>query len=294
MAEFLALLAAVAFGLGTALQQKGTLETEDGEEAPSFLVQILHEPVWLFGGLAQVAGWILQAVALSKGSLLVVQSLTTLSLVIALPFGARFTGQRITRQVVAGAIAVVAGIVLFLTVGSPEGGTNNPSAGAWWAACLITLVLVLGMGAIARRQTGAARALLFGCAAGLAFALQASVTKEFMGEIGHGVLALLGDWTVYVLIASALIGFITQQSALKTGVLAPAIASSNAVTLFASVLLGILIFGERLQHGNGHLVPAVIGLAAALVGIVVLAGAPPPDEAPAGSPATGPPASDTV
>lgn len=294
MAQILALLAAVAFGLGSALQQKGTLQTDDRDEAPNFLVQILHEPVWLFGGLAQVAGWVLQAVALAKGSLLVVQSLTTLSLVIALPFGARFTGQRITRQVVAGAVAVVAGIVLFLTVGSPKGGTNNPSAGAWWAACLITLVLVLGMGAVARTRTGATRALLFGCAAGMAFALQATVTKEFMGQIGHGVLALLGDWTVYVLIASALIGFVTQQSALKTGVLAPAIASSNAVTLFVSVVFGILIFGETLQHGNGHLVPAVIGLAAALVGIVVLANAPPPEGAPTGTPATEPPATDSV
>ncbi len=38
---------------------------------------------------------------------------------IALPLGARITGQEINRRVRAGAAAIVAGIVLFLSVGSP-------------------------------------------------------------------------------------------------------------------------------------------------------------------------------
>jgi len=76
----LALLAATAFAFGNVLQQKGTLSTDDGEGKPSFLVQILREPVWLLGGALQVTGWVLQAVALDKGPLVVVQSITTLSL----------------------------------------------------------------------------------------------------------------------------------------------------------------------------------------------------------------------
>jgi hypothetical protein len=105
------------------------------------------------------------------------------------------------------------------------------------------------------------------------------VTKTFTGELGHGVLSLLADWSVYVLIASALVGFVLQQSALKTGVLAPALASSNAVTLFASVLFGVDVYGEKLTgSGGGHIGAAVIGLAVALVGVGLLAGseAPPP------------------
>lgn len=62
-------------------------------------------------------------------------------------------------------------------------------------------------------------------------------------------------------------------------------ASSNAVTLFVSVVFGITIFGETLSSGGGRLAPALIGLAIALVGIVLLAGAKPPQRAePAGSP----------
>jgi drug/metabolite transporter (DMT)-like permease len=277
LATLLALLAAAAFAVGNVLQQKGTLQTSDGEGHPSFLVQILREPIWLFGGLAQVAGWVIQAVALDKGPLVLVQSITTLSLVIALPLGAWLTSQVITARVIIGATAVVVGIVLFLVAGSPTSGTSNPSASAWWSACLATLALVVSLGLLARSREGARRALFFGAAAGFGFGLQTAVTKQFVGETGHGLVSLLGDWSIYVLIVSAIVGFVLQQSALKTGVLAPAIASSNVVTLFAGVALGISVFNETLAHGGGHRVPAIAGLAVTVVGVVLLASAPQAD-----------------
>jgi drug/metabolite transporter (DMT)-like permease len=276
MVALLALLAATAFAFGNVLQQKGTLEAPATGDDPRFFVQILRRPVWLAGGGLQVAGWILQAAALDRGSLLVVQSLTTTSLVIALPLGARFTDQQINRRVMIGAVTMVVGIVLFLSVGSPQGGTSHPSSGAWWSAGISATIVVVVVARLGRRRTGAARALLFGSAAGVGFALQASVTKEFMSQLGNGIGALLTSWTIYVLIGSAVVGFVLQQSSLKTGVLAPAMASSNAVTLFASVIFGITVFGEKLSDGNTRLAPALIGLVAALAGIVLLAGTKPP------------------
>jgi len=269
--QSLALVAACAFALGTVLQQKGTLDTSDGSGDSPWLIQILHKPVWLAGMLLQVSGWILQAVALDQGPLMAVQAITTLSLVIALPFGAWLTHQHIDRGVIVGALAIVAGIILFLSVGSPQGGTIHPSAQTWWAACLTTLALVLATASVGRNRRGAARALLFGAAAGFGFALQTAVTKTFVTEVGSGVAALFADWSIYVLAASAVVGFVLQQSALKTGVLAPAMASSNAVSLFGGVILGAVVYGETLGHGQGHVVPAVMGLVIAVIGIVLLA-----------------------
>jgi hypothetical protein len=124
---------------------------------------------------------------------------------------------------------------------------------------------------------GASKALLLGSAAGFGFGLQAAVTKTFVGELGNGALSLLADWSVYVLVISAVLGFVLQQGSLKTGVLAPAMASSNTVTLFASVILGIAVYGERLAaSGGGHIASASIGLAVAVAGIVVLARAEEP------------------
>ena len=151
-----------------------------------------------------------------------------------------------------------------------------PPASAWWSAGLTAILLIAVLGPMGHRRKGATRALLFGSAAGVGFALQASVTKVFVTVVGQGLDAILSSWTIYVLVASAIVGFAFQQSALKTGVLAPAIASSNAVTLFGSVALGATVFGERLSAGGARLAPALVGLGVALVGIVLLAGAKPP------------------
>ena len=106
------------------------------------------------------------------------------------------------------------------------------------------------------------------------------MTKTFVSEIGSGVLALLTSWPVYVLVVSALAGFVLQQSALKTGVLAPALASSNSVSLFVSVILGIVLFGETIsKSGGANVGSAYVGLAIAIGGIALLAGSEPPSTA---------------
>jgi drug/metabolite transporter (DMT)-like permease len=284
----LAIVAAVFFALGTVLQQKGTLGTEAAEGDPHFLLQILRRPVWLTGAILMASGWVLQAMALDRASLLVVQSITALSLVIALPLGALLTDQHIGRRELGGALLTSLGIIFFIAAGQPQGGTSHPSATSWWVACITIGVLVIVLVGVGARFRGAARALTFGAAAGLGFGLQAAVTKTFVTETGSGILALLSSWPVWVLILSALTGFVLQQSALKTGVLAPAMASANSVTLFTSVVLGLTVYDEQISKGGaGHSSSAFLGLIVAIVGIALLAGSDAPrTSAPSPSPAT--------
>jgi drug/metabolite transporter (DMT)-like permease len=267
----LALFAALSFALGSVLQQKGTLQTKAGEGDPRFLGEILRKPVWLAGGLLQVAGWILQAAALVDGSLVIVQSLCALSLVFALPLGARLTDQKVGRRSIIGALATLVGIIVFLAIGQPQGGIDQPDASAWIMSGLSITVIIILLASQARKRRGATAAALFATAAGLCYAFQAAVTKVFVNQLGNGVAYLLASWTTYGLIISALVGFAMQQSALKTGYLAPAMAASNATTLIASALLGASVFGETLSNGQGLLLPALIGLGMAVTGVVVLA-----------------------
>ena len=276
MATILALVAAFLFALGPVLQQKGTLETAAGANDPHFLAQAVRRPVWLFGALAQIGGWLVQAVALNKGALVMVQSVMTLSIVIALPLGVRITNQRVGRPQVYAALASVAGIVIFLAFGQPAGGTNSPSAAVWWLGALATVTLVGLFGAMGWRRQGASSAALLGCAAGVCFAFQATVTKQFTTLVGHGIGALLSSWTVYALVVSAMIGFVFQQSSLKAGVLASSMAASNVATMLASVILGIVVYGEVLSHGHGHLALSFVGLALTVGGVLVLSRAPGP------------------
>ena len=275
MAETLALLAALSFALGTTLQQRGTLQTDAAEGDPRFLLQILREPVWLAGALLQACGWVLQAVALDRGSLVVVQALCTLSLVFALPLGVWLTAQRITHWSVVGALTALVGIVGFVSVAQTSGGTTEPSAASWWTAAIAVVIGMAVLAGVARRTQGGTAAALLAAAAGLSYAFQAAVTKVFVNVIGDGLGPILSSWTTYALIASALAGFALQQSALKTGFLAPAMAASNAATLVVSVVLGVAIFDETIHRVDNGLMPALLALATAVTGVVILAVAQP-------------------
>ncbi|HEV7189485.1 MAG TPA: DMT family transporter, partial [Blastococcus sp.] len=276
---------ATAFALGTVLQQKGTLQDDSGpqgaeQQGPGdlrFLTGLLTRPMWLLGGLVTAVGAVLNAVALHLGTLAGVQALTTLSLVIALPFGAWLTDQRITRTVVLGALAVAVGIVLFVTVGAPQPGTSAPSGRDWWTAALISAVLVGAVASMGTRKRGGLQAALFGAGAGLAFGLASALTKQFTDVVGNGLAALLGSWELWALLAAGLVGLALGQSALRTGALASAMAATNAATLLSSVTLGITVFGERLHHGGGRLVIVVAALGVVLLGVLLLARAPLPE-----------------
>jgi drug/metabolite transporter (DMT)-like permease len=285
----LSLLAAVSFALGTVLQQRGALATPAGEGDPRFLAQLFAQPIWFLGALCQAGGWVLQTLALKNGQLVVVQGLVATSLVLTLPLGAKLTNQRIGRHEVVAAIATVSGLILFLVVGQPNGGIDQPAATKWWVAVAVVLVGVGVTAMFGFRRKGPPAAAFLGAAAGLCFGFQGAASKMFAAEIGGGLANLLTSWATYALIASALIGFAVQQSALKTGALAAAVASSNSSTLLASVVLGVFLFEENLSRGDGRLAVALVGLALTIGGVGVLAGARGAEDAPINGEASAPP-----
>ena len=134
------------------------------------------------GGALQAVGWVVQAAALDRGSLVVVQSLCTLSLVIALPLGVRLTNQHVGRRSILGAGATVVGIVLFVVLGQPQGGISNPATSRWFVAGVVVVAAMAGLALVARRRRGALAAALLACAAGFGFAFQAAVTKVFVAS----------------------------------------------------------------------------------------------------------------
>ena len=279
MAELLALLAAFAFGVGTVLQQKGTLSVPLPSSDPQFFGRLVRTPVWLAGGALQVVGWILQAAALDEGELMIVQPIIMLSLVIALPFGVWLTGQRVGRRELAGASATVLGLAVFVVVSRPAEGTDTGSVEAWVVSTLVVAALVGVLTLAVRHRPPGVAAVLLGTASGVLFGFQAAVTKVFVQQLGGGVLALLETWSAYALIVSAVVGFVLQQSALKTGVLAPAMASTNVANMIVSVTLGALVFQETLSRGHGRLLVSIGALAVTVLGVLSLTRAEAPRQA---------------
>ena len=269
--SLLALMAAASFALGSALQQRGALQTSAGEGDPRFLLQLTRRPAWLGGAGLQALGWVLQALALRDGSLVVVQSLCTLSIVFALPFGAALTAQRIGRRSLLGAGCTVLGIIGFLVVGGPQASGAAAEPAALVGSAAVGGVAMIVLARIGARRQGPQGAVLFATGAGVSYGFQGAATKSFMGQLGGGLGAMLAMPATYVLIVTALAGFALQQSALKTGFLAPALAASNAATLVASIVLGLVLFGEALAATPAQLPVAIAALVLAVAGVVILA-----------------------
>jgi drug/metabolite transporter (DMT)-like permease len=278
-ASVLALLSALSTALATTLQQRGALDTPAEGNDPRFFVQVLTQPMWLLGGVFMLLGWLFQAVALDRGVFVIVQTICSLSLVFALPLGMKLTNQKIGRRQLTGAVLALVGIIGFLVFGEPAGSIRKPDASTMLIWGLIALGTLIGLGWIAAKRRGPPAAALFGTAAGVSFGVQAAATKIFVGQLGNGVAVLVGLVSTYVLIFCALAGFALQQSALKTGFLAPAMAATNASALATSVLLGVVIFDDQLAS-SGHLGFALFSLAVSIVGVVILASASAPAEAP--------------
>jgi uncharacterized membrane protein len=269
----LALLAAFLFAVGLVFQQKAAME-EPGDEAlkAGFLLKLLRQPVWLLGFAGTGLAYVAQAAALGVGRLVVVQPILVASVVFALPLGVRFTGQKVGRREVIGAIAVTGGIAAFLLISAPSGGRDDAPLRQWLIAggilgAAAAILVVLGM----KRRPGI-KAALFGTAAGVLFGLTSALTKATVDRLDGGVGALVGNWHLYALIVVSVVGFALLQAALQAGALAPAIATLMAFETIVGGAIGIVLFQEQIRTSPVRIVGSVIALAVTLAGLIVLAG----------------------
>lgn len=278
----LALAAALLFALGTVLQQRAGLEAPVEGSSSGLLVQMAKRPVWLLGILADAFGFGFQAAALGFGRLAVVQPLLVASVVFALPLGVRLTGQKVRRIDVGAAFLVTAALVAFLTIADPSGGRADAPLGDWMIAIGACLAVCVPLVLAGRRGSPPRRAALLGIATGVLFALSAALTKAVVDELDDGVLTIFTTWHLYGLAAIGYASMTLNQMALNTGALAPAVATSMAFDPIASVVLGVVLLDESLNVGAGDIAATVLALAAAGVGMAVLARqqsqfAPPPE-----------------
>ncbi len=267
----LALVAALLFALGTVLQQRAGLEAPAGGSSAGLLLQMVRRPVLLAGIVADAFGFVAQAAALGIGRLAVVQPLLVASVVFALPLGARLTGQRVRRADIGAALLVVAALIAFLTIANPSGGRDDAPLGEWLVAggaCLAACAVLVLLG---RRGSPPRRAALLGIATGILFALSAALTKVVVDELDEGVFEIFLSWHLYALIAVGYASMTLNQLALNTGALAPAVATSMAFDPITSVVLGVTLLDESLHTTPLDAIGTALALAAALVGMALLA-----------------------
>jgi len=265
-----ALASAFFGGLGVVLQQKGTMQAPEAGSG-GFVASIVRSPVWLAGGACQFGCWACQGLALAKGPLALVQPLISLQIVNALPLGVAITSQHVGRREWLGAAFVVAGVTAFVAATNPAAGRETAPSNTWLVASGVVASLAAAAAIVGSRRLPAMKAAFFGATAGMLFGYQAAVMKMFVAVAPNGVHAILSSWSTYALIVSALGGFYFLQTALQIGVLAPAIATSNAACPITSVVLGRVIFLETPQRTTGGKVVSAVSAALLLAGLVLFA-----------------------
>jgi drug/metabolite transporter (DMT)-like permease len=272
MASVLALVAALLFALAAALQQKGALNLPElSLRDPATLARLAAQRMWLLGTVALLAGYVFQAAALDRGRLAIIQPLLVTTVVFALPLGYVLTQQKIGRFEVVGAGVIVLGLALFALYGDPAGGKENAPGDEWAIAIGVVVLLSAVLLAFGGRGGLTMKAAVYGTVAGILFGLSASLTKPTLDYLHESVDQLLTHWEPYALAVAGVLGFVLQQISLGTGKLAPSVATVSVANPIVGILIGILLFDERLSRPAWHIAVAVIGLGAALVGAVLIA-----------------------
>jgi drug/metabolite transporter (DMT)-like permease len=233
--------------------------------------------LWLGGIACDIGGFIAQAAALRLGQLAVVQPVLVLSVVFALPLGARLSHQRVGRREAAAAALVVAALAGFLAIANPSGGRSEVSLSRWVGAGIACVAVCAPLSLLGRHGPASRRAALLGAAAGILFALSAALTKSVVDELHLGVAHVITNWEPYALCGIGYVSMTLNQLALNTRALAATIASSTALDPIISVALGLALFDEHLHASGLQAAGAFVALAAALLGVAVLARAEVPD-----------------
>jgi drug/metabolite transporter (DMT)-like permease len=283
----LALVAALLFALGTVLQQRAGLESPSEGASSGLLLRMAKLPVWLAGIAADGLGFAAQAAALGIGRLAVVQPLLVASVVFALPLGARFSDQKIRRVDIGAAALVVAALTAFLLIAEPSGGSDDAPLNEWLIAGGVCAAICVPLVLLGRVGSPPRRAASLGIATGILFALSAALTKVVVDQLDEGIFEIFPSWHLYALIVIGYASMTLNQLALNTGSLAPAVATSLSFDPITSVILGVTLLDESLRTTAIEGVGLAIALAAALVGMAILARSQsqaPPD--PLSAPAT--------
>ena len=267
-----ALLAAVCMAIGIVVRQRATMDVPEDQGLSTTIVKaLLKKRLWWIGTGVAVTGYVCQAIALSQGSLLVVQPLLVSSLLFALPLSARLAGRRVTPPEWAWAVVLTAALAMFVAMARPRPGLYRGQEMAWSVVTAVIVPIVLFCVFFGTRSTGRRRAVLIAIAVGVLFGVVAVVTKLVMYELAEeGVLAVLRLPSLYFLAALGVCATLLQQSAFHAGALQTSVPTMLVLEPVVAVLLGAFVLNEHLAVSGYETIALPITIAAMAAATIAL------------------------
>ncbi|BCO36802.1 hypothetical protein MHEC_32350 [Mycobacterium heckeshornense] len=272
IAALLALIAALISGAGDVIRQRSAQEITDEPVGHLQLFRMsLRDARWWLGGVAAVASFGLQAVALGLGSVVLVQALQVTALLFALPINARLTRHPVSRREWVWAVLVAAAVAVFVVVGDPTAGVQRGSATAWTVVAAVMgpalALCVVG----ARICSGPAAAILLALVSASAWALFAVLTKGIVAVLDQGLGPVLRTPELYAWLLAALVGTVFQQSSFRASALTASLPTMTVAEPVVASVLGVAVLGETLQTPGAEIVVLIAAVAVVVVATVALA-----------------------
>jgi drug/metabolite transporter (DMT)-like permease len=267
------LVAAVMLGIGFVLQQYAAeQEPESHFLSLRIIADLLHKPRWLIGIACMVVGQLLAAWSIGHAALTLVEPLLTTYLLFALILAVPMSKQPVRWIEVTGALVLMLGVsLLSLSRSTKPIGLSFGSFSHWPAAAIIAGIAFVAVQA-GQRTKGPARATLTGLAAGLVFGIQDALTRQTLEILqGHPLTVLFTTWPPYCLLGAGIVGLWLMQNAFSAGPLHSSLPTIAAGEPVAGIVLGIVVFGDRIQITPGELAIEAGGIAALIVGVVLVA-----------------------
>jgi drug/metabolite transporter (DMT)-like permease len=242
---------------------------------------LLRRPVWFLGILSMILGFVFQVEALRVGSLSLVQPLIATELVIVFGVIALQDRHRVHGRDWISAFGMVVGLGAFLALARPRGGHVHSSASMWFLAGLST-VTVAGLLAVlaylpgrrGQRPSAGRKAALLGVAAATGFGFVAAVIKELSTHLSQGPSGVLLNWSPYVLLLSGAASMFLASNAFQAGSLAASQPGLTIVDPLVASMLGVLLFGERLNHHPAALAGELLAAVVLVVSVIALSRSP--------------------
>jgi hypothetical protein len=248
---------------------------DTGRFDPLLVFRLARRPVWLLGFAGMLAAFACQLTALHFGPLALVQPILAIELLFVFGYLAlrgQPGGRRSRCREWGAAIAMSAGISVFLRAAAPTGGHEHAAALAWWLAGLTTAAAAAAAIAAAGAGPPTRRAACLGIATGIAWGFVAAVIKELSSHLAGGPAAIFGTWSPYALAVTGAVAMLLTSHAMAAGPLA---ASQPGFTIgdpVIAILLGALLFGEHLGASPAALAAEVLGLIVLAIGVWTLSG----------------------
>ncbi|WP_073782337.1 hypothetical protein [Streptomyces uncialis] len=266
-----ATVVAVALSLVSAVAYAGAAVTQERLASRTVrdrgMRRLLGAWAWWGSVGLNAFGALLHVAALRFGPLTLVQPLGALTLVAAVPLGARLAGRRVSGaewRGIALALTGLAALTLAASGPAPDQTLSLPEA---LAVAGVTTLLI---GLLARPGTrpGLRHATASGVTSGVASALTQTVTVAAT-DGSEPVLSVRTAVVALLVAGFAAAGLLLAQTAYRGGLGAP-LAMLTLANPVAAAAIGLVLLGEGVRGGAAGVALAVAGAVAAGWGVLVL------------------------